>query len=337
MTGPLEGTPQADRSIPDRFAEVVRSCGDRVAVHSSQDPVTYAALDQLSNGLAHAIHVRQSVGAEPIALLFGHGADVVAAALAVLKLGACYVILDASAPPDRLRYILTDSGARLVVAGRSHIELARSIAGDSVEVLDFDEHSSASAQAPVSRPASPDDLAVLIYTSGSTGRPKGVMHTHRNVIADTEILARTWDVTPDDRWLWHTSLAFAGSARTLYGALLTGSSVHPYDTRLSGFQGLSDWVRRHGITIFRTVPTAFRTFMATLADDVVFESARILWMGGEPVFRADVAAFTRHFPPGSVLVHPFAPTDRWLCAGARRDRASRSRMTNCRSAGPSPT
>ena len=32
-------------------------------------------------------------------------------------------------------------------------------------------------------------------------------------------------------------------------------------------------------------------------------------MGGEPLFRADVDRFNRHYCPHCVLVHPFGPTE----------------------------
>ena len=67
---------------------------------------------------------------------------------------------------------------------------------------------------------------------------------------------------------------------------------------------------RHQITIFRTVPTTFRTFMATLSDGVVFPSVRILSMGGEPLFRPDVQDRSiGTFRRTAVLVHPFGPTE----------------------------
>ncbi len=301
-----------EQSIAQRFEEQVRAHGSRLAIQAEQGSLSFAQLNGTANALARAILVRRGVGAEPIALLFDHGAGVVASILGVLKTGKFYVVLDASHPAERLRYLLTDSGAGLMIADRGNLTLARQLAGDAVEIVEFAEHAESLSDANPEVATAPGELATIIYTSGSTGRPKGVMHTHRNMLADVRNVTNAWGVGPRDRWLWHTSIGFAGSARTIYGALLNGSTVYPFDSRQKGFAELADWLLRHEITIFRTIPTAFRSFVTTLPSRVVFPSVRILSMGGEPLFPSDVNAFNQHFPPQSVLVHPFGPTESML-------------------------
>ena len=96
-----------------RFEQQARAHGERVAIHSDRGPTTYAGINQIANALARRILSQRGTGAEPIALLFGHGPDVVASMLGVLKAGKFYVILDASYPRERLQQLLTDSGAVL--------------------------------------------------------------------------------------------------------------------------------------------------------------------------------------------------------------------------------
>lgn len=298
-----------EQSIPRRFEQQVQVRGEEVAIHSDHGSVSYAELNRIANRLARRILSRRGAGAEPIALLFDHGAEVVASILGVLKTGKFYVVLDASYPLERLEYLLADSESRLVVADSNNLELARKLSGEGTEILDFGDRIECPSDANLDIYPSPSELAMVIYTSGSTGRPKGVMHTHRNVLADTATLTNEWGISPHDRWLWHTSVGFAGSARTIFGALLNGSAVYPFDSKRKGFAQLPEWVLRHEITIFRTVPTTFRSFVTTLPDGLVFPAVRILAMGGEPLFRADVDRFNRHYGPHCVLVHPFGPTE----------------------------
>ena len=258
--------------------------------------------------LARRILAYCGPGAEPIALLFDNGAEVSAAILSVLKAGKFYVLLDPSYPAERLRHLLADSEARLIVADSRALALARTLSHEGGNLLVFDSGADDVADTNVDLRVSPDALALIIYTSGSTGRPKGVMHTHRTVLADVRHQTAL-GVGAGDRSAWHTSGGFAGSVRTMWGALLNGAALHPFDTRRQGFAQLAAWLQRHQITIFRTVPTTFRTFMATLSDGLVFPSVRMVSMGGEPLFRADVESFNRHFPPHCVLVHPFGPTE----------------------------
>jgi amino acid adenylation domain-containing protein len=300
------------QSILQLFDQQVRQHGDRLAIQSDDRPITFAELNHIADALAARILSGQGPGAEPIGLLFDRGADVVASILAVLKAGKFYVILDPQNPRERLKYMLADSGARLIVADPAHLALARELSDERITSLEFSEDRPSSSAAGLDLRVSPDDLAMIIYTSGSTGRPKGVMHTHRTVLADTFNVRNAQRIVSRDRFVWHTSVSFGGSARTIYTALLNGSGLYPFDSRRDGFAQLSDWLLRHEITIFRTVPTTFRTFMATLPDGLTFPAVRILSMGGEPLFRADVESFNRHFLPHCVLVHPFGPTETML-------------------------
>ncbi len=100
--------------------------------------LTYAALNQFANRVAHAILTRCGVGAEPIALLLNHDAPLIAAILGVLKAGKIYVPLDAAFPRARLTYMLEDSQARLVVTNTKMLSLASELAGEASHVLDIE-------------------------------------------------------------------------------------------------------------------------------------------------------------------------------------------------------
>jgi amino acid adenylation domain-containing protein len=298
------------QSIPERFEQQVHAQGDRVAIRWSTGGVDYGDLNATANRLAHAILARRSRSTGgPIALLFDHGGDVIAAMLAVLKAAACYVVLDPRYPGERLTYMLDDSAASIVVASGSHLELARALAGDRVEVIPFDSADTRYSDRNPGAYARPDDLAMLIYTSGSTGQPKAVMHSHQNVLADVRNYTRGWSITPADRWLLATSMGFAHSVRSIYGALLNGAGLFPFDPRSGSFTALAEWLLEHRITVVRILPTFFRQFTASLTADALFSSVRVLSLGGEPMLPTDLAAFNRHFAPTCVLTHAFGPTE----------------------------
>ncbi|MGH7854655.1 MAG: AMP-binding protein [Candidatus Binatia bacterium] len=92
---------EIEQSIPQRFEQQVRSQGDRLAIKTDRETLTFTALNRRANRIARAILSRRGDAAEPIALLFDHGSAVLVALLAVLKSGKFYVVLDASYPRDR--------------------------------------------------------------------------------------------------------------------------------------------------------------------------------------------------------------------------------------------
>jgi amino acid adenylation domain-containing protein len=303
------GDDEIEQSIPQRFEQHVRVCGNRVAIKSDREVYTFDSLNRTANRLAREILVRRSSAEEPIALLFDHGPAVLVAIMAVLKAGKFYVALDASYPRDRLKYMLQDSGAKLIVTDPNNIAVAREICGDTLDFIDFTNLDVNLSDHDLGVSPKPDSLALLLYTSGSTGQPKGAMHTHRNVLVDVRNLTNGWGVSAEDRWLLHTSVSFANSVRTIFSSLLNGGSIYPYDIKNTGFGELPNWLVTHEITIVRTVPTTFRDFMGTLERDQKFPSVRVLSVGGEPMLRDDLQYFNRHFLAHCVLCHALGPTE----------------------------
>jgi amino acid adenylation domain-containing protein len=298
-----------EQSIPQRFEQQVRAYGDRLAIKSDHETFTFTSLNQTANRIARMILSRRGDSAQPIALLFDHGAAVLVSILAILKAGKFYVVLDASYPPDRLKYMLEDSGAKLVVADANNVSFAGRLSNEALEVINFEDVDTNLADRNLDVYPTPDSLAMILYTSGSTGRPKGVTHTHRNVLVDARNITNGWCVTAQDRWLLHTSVSFANSVRTIYSSLLNGGAIYPYDIKKQGFGGLPNWLLSNEITIMRSVPTTFRDFVNTLGKGQIFPAVRLLSVGGEPLLRADLNYFNRHFLAHCVLAHALGPTE----------------------------
>ncbi|MEM1033093.1 MAG: AMP-binding protein [Myxococcota bacterium] len=103
----------------------------------------------------------------------------------------------------------------------------------------------------------PDDIALIIYTSGSTGRPKGVMHSFNNISHASRMLAKTFNVGPDDRMLSYLPIAHA-MERWLGGTLPMVSGLHLYFA-----ESLATFVQDLGRarpTVFASVPRLWLKF-----------------------------------------------------------------------------
>jgi amino acid adenylation domain-containing protein len=300
---------EIEQSIPRRFRTQAKLHADAIALCSDRARYTYTELDRRSNRLAHAVLARRGSTLEPIALMFDHGTDALVAILGTLKAGKCYVILDAGYPADRLRYMLADSGAPLLVTDDANLAFARELAGNAMEVLPFTATAATEPDTDPAIDAPHDSLAAILYTSGSTGRPKGVMHAHHDMLVDVRNLTNGWGLTSNDRWLLHTSLSFANSVRTIYCALMNGGALYLYDSKRKGFGDLPDWINGNKLTVFRTVSTFFRNFLSSLDATRRFPSVRVVSVGGESMLRADLDLFNRHFASSAVLSHAFGPTE----------------------------
>ncbi|MFJ4788508.1 condensation domain-containing protein, partial [Streptomyces sp. NPDC088794] len=178
--------PVVGGSLLDLFGSRVRATPGAVAVRCGNEVLSYAELDERSDRLARFL-VGAGVGRERVVgLCLPRGVDMVVGELAVWKAGGAFVPLDAGYPADRLRFMVEDSGAGVVLATAE--TLARVPAGPARVVL-LEEVPAETGDEDLPGVAEAGQLAYVIYTSGSTGRPKGVAVAHRGVVNLVQAMA----------------------------------------------------------------------------------------------------------------------------------------------------
>jgi acyl-coenzyme A synthetase/AMP-(fatty) acid ligase len=117
----------------------------------------------------------------------------------------------------------------------------------------------------------------------------------------------------DDRFILLSSCSFADSVRTIYSALLNGAALYPFALPEEGTTRLANWLRQHEITIYRSVPTAFRHFASTLTGERNFPALRLIYLAGEPVYKRDVALYRKYFAPDCILVNRMGTGEALTC------------------------
>lgn len=302
---------EVEGSLCTRFEKVVRLVPERIAIRTKRQQLTYHALNCRANSVAHAIRSQQYSDQIPIALLFEQGVDAVVAILGVLKSGAFYVPLDPLYPVARNAHIFEDSQARLILTNQRNYEAALQLAepGQSVLCLEDILATDAVTANPIV-PIAPSALAYIIYTSGSTGEPKGVMHTHRNTLSDIWRQSQDLKTTVEDRYGMLFAPCSSVSVSHIFGALLNGATVLPFDIRESGFLALKSWLADEGITMLDLTTATFRQLCETFKqDEVAYPKLRLLAPGSEPVYRRDVELYKRYFAPSCVMQNAFGTTE----------------------------
>jgi acyl-coenzyme A synthetase/AMP-(fatty) acid ligase len=155
----------------------------------------------------------------------------------------------------------------------------------------------------------PDAVASIFYTSGSTGEPKGVMQNHRSILHRVMVDTNTFHICPEDRLSLLSSPSYSVSLRNLFGALLNGATVHPFDIDEDGLARLADWLIQEEITIYFSVPTVFRHFLESATASRPFSQLRLIYLAGEPVTRRDVELYKAHFSHNCILVNSLASNE----------------------------
>jgi len=256
-TGPAAPSPQG----LDVYAQVALSAVEapsRVAVEAEDGgTLTYAELLARSREIALRLrHVGVGSGAL-VGVSLPRSIDLIPTLLAVWESGAAYLPLDPEFPPERLQFIVDDSGLDALVTTSALSSRIPDLGAPRV-LLD---HPAGTATASDSgKPAVPvRDLAYLIYTSGSTGKPKGVEVTHRNVTNLLTSMVQRPGLAQGDRLLAVTTLSFDISVLELFGPLVAGGTVILASQQTASDGGaLRALLDRSGATVLQATPATWR-------------------------------------------------------------------------------
>ncbi len=111
-----------------------------------------------------------------------------------------------------------------------------------------------------------------------------------------------------DRLLLIASLGVDAAVQDIFGALLNGATVCPYDVRSNELGALAQWMAQEEITVFHATPSLYRYFVAALGEQPgrwSFPKLRLVVLGGEKVVPSDLELYKEHFEPGCLLVNGY--------------------------------
>ena len=328
---------QTARPIPDphlihqRFEAVVEAQPDAIAVEFGDERLTYAELNARANQLAHRLI---GLGVEPgdrVALLLERSPAMPIAMLAVLKAGAAYVPIDPNYPEERIRYMIEDSAARIVISDQYSVFSVQSSESEQASELHTEHSTDVSraefASAPAlsfqvihldelntetylttnpNLPLTPNHPAYIIYTSGSTGKPKGVLLRHLGLVNFVDAYARRMRVESGRKFLQFASFSFDASMAEFYLALLTGATLvmGPREAMMNP-DTLAELINRHGVDSAILPPTMLRAL-----DPAAVPGLRYLFSAGEACTPDIVAVWAqdRYFGNG------YGPTENTIGA-----------------------
>jgi non-ribosomal peptide synthetase-like protein len=283
--------------------------GNQLAVDAGDIVLTYAQLDERANQLARHLLACGARPGDRIALLFDQPWRSYVAMLAVLKIHAAYVPLDAGFPSDRLQYIVEDATVAMVLTLSYLKDLLPEVAAVTVcldEAQPEIDGKDSSRLGGTDMGGTEDELAYIIYTSGSTGRPKGVAVEHASICNFVRVAAAYYGIEATDRVYQGMTIAFDFSVEEIWVSWMAGATLvpKPRGPNLLGAE-LAEYLTEQRITAMCCVPT----LLATIDEDL--PGLRFLLVSGEACPKDLVIRWHR---PGRRFLNVYGPTEATVTA-----------------------
>ncbi len=247
-----------DQTIIDLFEQQARSRPHQPALLCGGESMSYRQFQDRVDTLAAHLLERGLRAGDVVGVLYERSFELLVSLYAVMKAGGVYLPLEGDYPAERLAFLLSDSGAGLLLAPAGVASrLGTSLPVVDLSALNWD-------QPPVALPSSarPEGLAYIIYTSGSTGRPKGVMIQHNALVNRIHWMQRRYPIGAADVILQKTPKSFDVSLWELVWWSLTGSSLCLLSPGAEKDpQQLTHAISSYGVSVLHFVPPMLQVYL----------------------------------------------------------------------------
>ena len=329
------------KTLIDIFDEQVKVLPKNIALQDEVRSLTYHELSIKSNAIASFIK-EQKIGKERIiALLLDNSIESIIGILGILRSGNAYLPIDAGSPYDRIKFLLDDTKAPLLISQRKYSDTIDALQNEcealnSLLYLDVEdltkevEHTNdqnkndaavnnqrykskydlrdlkAYEGDVISSLATPQSLAYIIYTSGSTGTPKGCMITHENVVRLIKNDLHQFDFSASDVWVLAHAYNFDFSVWEIFGSLLNGAKLMvPAISIRKDMVHFTRFIRENGVTVLNQTPLAFRYLSEYFLDQEKvnrLSQLRYIIFGGDRLEPSHLKQWIDSYPLNQVAI-----------------------------------
>ncbi len=276
------------RTIYSRFRQMVDRYPDSPAIIEEDRTLTYSELNSMVDSILVKFYdLRPSF----VGIVMHHGAEQIAAMLAVLKSGAAYVPAEPTLPQERIDYMMHTAGVDFIIKDN----YCRHLKPTDKKLEDR---------------STPSSVAYVLYTSGTSGKPKGVIVENHSVVNYSEAFEDEFNTGPGDIMLQYSVCSFDIFVEEVYTTLLNGAAVciPPVAVHNGSMQGLMAFVERHGVTIIDGFPYLIAE-MNKLPH--IPETVKLIISGGD-VIRGSYITNLRG--KGVKIYNTYGPSETTVCS-----------------------
>ena len=248
-----------------------------------------------------------------VPLCIDRGIDMLIGLLGIMKTGAAFVPIDPDYPEDRIKFMLDDTAATIVLTNaqsRSKISV-----NEKVKVIELDTDQFKIEAQPISNPEvsiQPQNLAYLIYTSGSTGKPKGVMIEHKSLINLLQSISNEVQFTSTCSFFAVTTYSFDISYLELFLPIINGGKliIASKEVTNDGYK-LEEKISLHLPTHMQGTPSTWQLLIDAGWENK--EAIKIL-VGGEAVKES----LKNHLTQWGEVFNVYGPTETTIWSAIKK-------------------
>ena len=296
-----------DKILHELFEEQVKKTPHNIALVYEDEELTYQELNERANQLAYYLR-DHGVGPDTlVAIALERSLEMMIGLLGILKAGGAYVPLDPTYPQERLRFMLEDTQAPVVLTTSI---IADELPSTGNQLICLDEEAVRLERQPKSNPiplASPHHLAYVIYTSGSTGKPKGVMIKQSNLTHYLNYSLKNYTISQGEA-LFHSSAAFDMSITSIFLPLITGQMIRILPDHAK-VDDLSNFLTNNNTFGFiKLTPAHLKALKGNLELIPFKQQKKVLVIGGENLLKEDIDFWLTASPTSSIF-NEYGPTE----------------------------
>ncbi|MGK5090389.1 amino acid adenylation domain-containing protein [Deltaproteobacteria bacterium TL4] len=294
-------------TILDLFAKHVAQQPKAIAVAYEEQQLSYEELDAYSHQVAQHIMARGIQPKTLVGLFLERSLEMLVGMLGILKSGAAYVPIDPLLPLDRIRFILNDTQASLVVTQSA---MKHKLPAIPIQILcldtdlsEKDTHSAHKLPTVV-----PEDLVYVLFTSGTTGQPKGVQIEHRQLF--NYLCAIQQRLALPEKANYATVSTFAADLgnTVVFPSLCGGGCLHIISqNRITDPDALAEYFNRHSMDVLKITPSHLKALLNAEFPENVLPRKRLI-LGGESA-PWDLIREVQRLRPECRLLNHYGPTE----------------------------
>jgi fengycin family lipopeptide synthetase D len=301
-----------NKTLHQLFEEQVKRTPDNIALIFQDKKMTYAELNDKANRLARTLR-DSGVGPDKVVgIMLYRSFEMMIGIFGILKAGGAYMPINPDYPAERKKYMLENSGARILLTRQE----AADITDSQCTVIDLSHESSYSDNGenlPDINNAS--DLAYIIYTSGSTGDPKGVMIRHTSVVNRLYWMQKKYPLNEKSIILQKTTYTFDVSVWELFWWSFAGASaclIQSGDEKNP--EAILNAISGHHVTTMHFVPSMLGVFLEYVKEKKagsMLSSLTMVFASGEALALSQVELFNQllYVTNGTKLTNLYGPTE----------------------------